>query len=65
MMIKAKFSQLNRGDQFIGNPHGGWKFIKTDRPGLSVRVADGTIVEWNDDAEVYKVNGCNLVGESI
>ena len=57
--LKVRFGDLTRGDQFIGDPHGGWKFVKTTEPGKAVRIADGEIIQWNDDAMVFCLRkGC-------
>ena len=39
----------------MGDPHGGWLFIKTTEPNKAVRMADGEVIIWKDDAMVYKV----------
>jgi hypothetical protein len=60
-MYKTTFGELARGDYFMGDPHGGWIFVKTDSPPLAVRLADGGTVQWQDDAQVFKTdkNTCN------
>jgi hypothetical protein len=53
------YDKLIRGDQFIGNPQGGWIFVKTDIKGIAVRLADGGTVQWEDNAEVHKVQSAS------
>ena len=52
--MSKTFGELCRGDQFVGNPHGGWIFIKTDGSlgNHAIRLADGGIVSWNDEDRV-------------
>lgn len=63
-MIKCQFSDLVRGDQFIGEPHGGWIFVKADIDSVAMRLADGGLVPWKDNDVVFKTKGANPLSES-